>query len=283
MDQPIPASRGAQNWNSPMDNNAKRNPDEPGRLTGTQSIERALLLLREIAAHNRSGSRLLDLAQRTGLQRPTVHRMLKCLSHEGMVQQDAETHRYYLGSMAFELGLTAAPRFNLREVCHPAMARIAEATGDTVFLTQRSGLDAVCIDRHEGTFPIKTFTLDIGMRRPLGVGTGSLAIVAALPDDEIQSIINNNQSRYEEYGVIGATLLAQAKKAQKQGYSMREAPTLAGVRSVGHAIKNQSGIPFAALSVSTISSRMTEKRVMEIASLLKNEVRMVEKQLVNSI
>ena len=71
--------------------------------------------------------------------------------------------------------------------------------------------------------------------------------------------------------------------ALAQGLSSWSAPTLAGVRSVGHAIKNQSGIPFAALSVSTISSRMTEKRVMEIAALLKNEVRMVEKQLVNSI
>ena len=257
----------------------KKSSDDPTRLTGTQSIERALLLLREIAAHNRAGSRLLDLATRTNLQRPTVHRMLKCLAHEGMVQQDPDTHRYYLGSMAFELGLTAAPRFNLREISHPGMVRIAEATGDTVFITQRSGLDAVCIDRHEGTFPIKTFTIDIGMRRPLGVGTGSLAIVAALPDEEIQTILSRNQPRFEEYGVSGATLLVQARKAQKLGYSMREAPTLAGVRSVGHAIRNQSGIPFAALSVSTISSRMSEKRVIEIAALLKNEARLIERQL----
>ena len=148
------------------------------RLTGTQSIERALTLLREIAAHNRGGSRLLDLATRTALQRPTVHRMLKCLASESMVQQDPDTHRYFLGPMVFELGLTAAPRFNLREICHPALTRIAEATGDTVFLTHRSGLDSVCLDRREGTFPIKTFTLEIGMRRPLGVGTGSLAILS---------------------------------------------------------------------------------------------------------
>ena len=262
---------------------ANKPADESGRLTGTQSIERALLLLREIAAHNRTGSRLLDLATRTSLQRPTVHRMLKCLSHEGMVQQDADTHRYYLGSMAFELGLTAAPRFNLREIAHPGMVRIAEATGDTVFLTQRSGLDTVCIDRHEGTFPIKTFTLDIGMRRPLGIGTGSLAIVAALPEEEIQVIINSNQARFEEYGMPSTTLMTQAKTAQKLGYSMREAPTMAGVRSVGHVIRNQSGTAFAALSVSTISSRMTEKRVIEIAALLKNEARLIEKQLSNAM
>jgi DNA-binding IclR family transcriptional regulator len=257
----------------------KTGADEATRLSGTQSIERALTLIREIAAHNRSGSRLLDLATRTGLQRPTVHRMLKCLALENMVQQDSETHRYYLGPMVFELGLTAAPRFNLREICHPSMSRIAEATGDTVFLTQRSGLDSVCVDRHEGTFPIKTFTLEIGMRRPLGVGTGSLAILSALPDEEVREIVTANAPRLPEYGLSPSSLLAQVKKAQKLGYAVREMPSLAGVRSIGHALHNQSGIAFAALSVSAISSRMNEKRVAELATLLRTETRLVEKQV----
>ncbi len=251
------------------------------RLTGTQSIERALTLVREIAAHNRGGSRLLDLATRTGLQRPTVHRMLKCLAAENMVQQDSDTHRYFLGPMVFELGLTAAPRFNLREICQPALSRIAEATGDTVFLTHRSGLDSVCLDRREGTFPIKTFTLEIGMRRPLGVGTGSLAILSALAEEEIQRVVTSNSGRLPEYGLNSAALLAQVKRSQKLGYALREVPGLAGVRSVGQTLRNQSGIAFAALSVSTISSRMSEKRATEVAVLLKNESRQIERQLAN--
>ncbi len=248
-------------------------------LTGTQSIERSLTLLREIAAHNRGGSRLLDLANRTGLQRPTVHRMLKCLAAENMVQQDPDTHRYFLGPMVFELGLTASPRFNLREICHPALARLAEATGDTVFLTQRSGLDVVCLDRQEGAFPIKTFTLEVGMRRPLGVGTGSLAILSSLPEEQIQKIVSANAVRLAEYGLNAGLLLAQVKRAQKLGYAMREVPGLAGVRSVGQVVRNQTGVAFAALSVSTISSRMSEKRLAEVALLLKNETRQIEKQL----
>jgi DNA-binding IclR family transcriptional regulator len=259
----------------------KSTHDEVARLSGTQSIERALTLMREIAAHNRVGSRLLDLASRTGLQRPTVHRMLKCLTLENMVLQDPDSHRYYLGPMVFELGLTAAPRFNLREICHPAMNRIAEATGDTVFLTQRSGLDAVCVDRQEGTFPIKTFTLEIGMRRPLGVGTGSLAILAALSDEEVRHVVNANAPRLPEYGLTPSSLLGQVKRAQKLGYAVREMPSLAGVRSIGHALHNQSGMAFAALSVSAISSRMSEKRVIELATLLRNETRLVEKQVAN--
>ena len=199
--------------------------------------------------------------------------MLKCLTFENMVQQDPETHRYYLGPMVFELGLTAAPRFSLREICHPAMSRIAEATGDTVFLTQRSGLDAVCLDRQEGTFPIKTFTLEIGMRRPLGVGTGSLAILSALSEDEVKHVDLDQHAPASRVRPHADEPARPGKRAQKLGYAVREMPSLAGVRSIGHALHNQSGVAFAALSVSAISSRMNEKRVTELATLLRNEAR----------
>lgn len=251
-----------------------------GKLSGTQSIERALTLMREIAAHNRSGSRLLDLATRSGLQRPTVHRMLKCLTAENMVQQDPDSHRYYLGPMMFELGLTAAPRFNLREICHPALTRIAEATGDTVFLTQRSGLDTVCLDRHEGVFPIKTLILEIGMRRPLGVGSGSLAILSSLPEEEIRHIVGVNAPRLGEYNGLNATaLMSLVRKTQKLGYSLRDGSGLAGVKAVGCVIRNSSGVPFAALSLSAISSRMQDKRVVEIVDLLQSETKLIEREL----
>ena len=85
--------------------------------------------------------------------------------------------------------------------------------------------------------------------------------------------------RLPEYGLNGGTLLTQVKRAQKLGFAMREMPGLAGVRSVGQALRNQGGVPFAALSVSTISSRMSEKRAAEIATLLKSETRQIERQI----
>jgi len=46
-------------------------------------------------------------------------------------------------------------------------------------------------------------------------------------------------------------------------------------------LRNQSGMAFAAVSVSTISSRMSEKRAAEVAQLLKSESRQIERQLAN--
>ncbi len=59
--------------------------------------------------------------------------MLKALVAEGMVSRDDRARRYRLGTLVFELGLVAAPQFNLRELCAASLQRLAEATGDTAF------------------------------------------------------------------------------------------------------------------------------------------------------
>src|SRR5512145_2409208 len=108
-------------------------------ISGTQSIHRAIVLLRAIASRGRAGSRLLDLAKHAKLTPPTAHRILRCLVAENIVAQDPDTHRYLLGHLVFELGLAAAPQFNLRQIVEPSLRRVAEKTGDTAFLIARSG------------------------------------------------------------------------------------------------------------------------------------------------
>ncbi len=47
----------------------------------------------------------------------------------------------------------------------------AAATGVTVFASVRDAMAAICIGRAIGRFPIRTLTLGVGDRRPLGVGS----------------------------------------------------------------------------------------------------------------
>jgi DNA-binding IclR family transcriptional regulator len=248
--------------------------------SGTQSIQRAARLLRELAARNRQGMRLIDVAHSSGLQRPTVHRMLKCLAAENLVSQDPQSRRYYLGPLVFELGITAGPRFNIRDLCTDALDRIAAETGDTVFLTIRSGDDSLCVDRREGSFPIKAFTVDVGVRRPLGVGAGSLAILTALPEEEIEEIVARIASRLPAFGRLSASeLLGLVKRARKQGYVLNDVRTLPGVTAIGVPIFDVNGRPVAAISVSAITPRMTAPRQRELADVLRREIRAIERRL----
>ena len=73
---------------------------------GTQSIERAALILREIATRGVAGGGLWDLADRCELDRGTTHRILGALVRKRLIEQRASDRRYFLGPLVFELSVT---------------------------------------------------------------------------------------------------------------------------------------------------------------------------------
>lgn len=241
---------------------------------GTQSIHRAVTVLRELASHGRKGARLIEVADALRLERPTAYRILKGLMAQGMVSKDAETRCYRLGHLVYELGLAASPHFNLKEICGPALARIAGKSQDSVYLTVRSGLDAVCIDQIEGTYPIQARTLDIGGRRPLGCGAGGLALLLELPDDEIERVIAINSPRFPAVGRITPERMREAiRKSRKAGYAVNEEDILPGVTGIGVALRPTQGRAYAAISLAGISARFEGRRRAELVAMLQKEAR----------
>ncbi len=241
---------------------------------GTQSVHRAVTVLRELSSHGMQGTRLVEIADALQLERPTAHRILKGLMAQGMVRRDPATKRYRLGHLVYELGLAASPHFNLRETCQPALHRVAKKTQDSVFLTVRSGLDAVCIDRLEGSYPIQTRTLDIGGRRPLGCGAGGLALLLELPDDEIERVIEINAPRFPPAGRMTPERMRDAvRRSRKAGYAVNDEDMLPGISAIGVPIRPSQGRGYVAISIAGISARFEPKRREDLAQILLTEAR----------
>lgn len=255
-------------------------PSTPGisaRPSGTQSIERAASILREIASYSEQGLRLAELSTHLKLERPTIHRILSCLIREGLVMQDPVTRHYLLGHGLFELGLTAATQFKLQTLCRPSMERLAQATGEIAFLTIRSGRDAISIDRVEGGAPVDAPAIEIGVHRPLGVGAGSLALMMLLPDDEIERICDLNAKRLLKFGGLSTLkLLKIIRQSQEIGYAMHDSSLIPGFSGVGTVIRDSKGAPLCALSVTLVTSRVETHRHQEIISMLRKESRTIQ-------
>lgn len=242
----------------------------PGAPVGTQSIDRAVALLRLIANHGAGGARLTDLAAGTGLVPPTARRILKRMAEHRLVAQDPSTQRYSLGALTYELGLATTFRPQIVASLRPVMERIAKSLGDTVYLMVRSGAEAVCIDRVEGSFPIKALTLDVGGRRPLGIGPAGLALLASLPDTDIAHALDAHRHAYVKLHNLPADrLLADVARVRKQGYAVRQDAITAGVAGIGMAVPNGGATPFAAISIAMISARFNEQRLAECIELMR--------------
>ncbi|HHG5368161.1 TPA: IclR family transcriptional regulator [Pseudomonas aeruginosa] len=239
--------------------------------TGTQSVGRALEVLRLISNQNRDGMRLSEVAERCELSKPTAHRLLRELTSSGLVILGAG-HRYHLGQFAYELGLVASARFHVRDVCAPHLERIAHDTGDTVFLVMRSGFDSFCLARYTGDYPIKVFSVEVGNRQPLGVGAGGLALLSYLPESVRREALDYNDARLKTYnGLSSDALESLIRTTREHGYSEIANFAVPGVSGVGVPVLDRVGQPIVAMSVTTISSRMTSDHKRRVLSVMNRE------------
>jgi DNA-binding IclR family transcriptional regulator len=243
-------------------------------------VHRTVALLRLLATADESGLRLKDIADSVGLPRPTVHRILASLIAEGMVERNDAAKSYRLALDLFVLAARAGNPMNLRELCRPVLLRLAGSLGETIFLLVRSGFDAVCIDRTAGLLPIRSFTRDIGGSVMLGIGQGSMAILAHLTKAEQDEVIRYNLPRMREFsGFDEAFLRAEIARVRALGFSDGAQGLIPGMAGLGVPIFTPDRRAVAALSVGSTTDRMTPERNAVIAEMLLTEARQIGAKL----
>jgi len=250
-------------------------------VRGAQLVSTAAHVLRTLASAPPEGWRIADLVERTDLDRSALARIVSALCLEGLAMKTTSDRRYSLGPLAFELGMSAAQRFPLAAAADASMRRLAERTGDTCFLMVRSGEDAVCIDRREGTYPVKALTIEIGDRRPLGAAAASLALLMHMPAHECERYLTAHADRLTRYGMLTADVVRRMlARSHRLGYALNHDNILPHVSAVGVAIPPRLGIPYAALSVTALTSRMMAgDRRETIVRWLQEESRAIAAQL----
>jgi DNA-binding IclR family transcriptional regulator len=157
-------------------------------------------------------------------------------------------------------------------LAQPVIRRIADATADTVYASVREGIAAVCVGREIGAFPIRTLTLEVGDRRPLGVGSGALALLAFLPDDEIEQMLQKNAAWIGQFpGYSPAYLKDAVAEARRYGFSFVDGRRIPGMNAIGVPVRDGTGQIVAALSVAAIVDRVSGDRISELAGILHRE------------
>ncbi|TDR93506.1 IclR family transcriptional regulator [Enterovirga rhinocerotis] len=238
---------------------------------GAQTIQRAVSLLREVSASRGRGARLTALAEAAELPVPTAHRLLAALTREGLLERDAATRGYRLGSLLYEFGLAASPDVDIRRLCASALQRLASETGDCAYVNARSGRDALCLDRREGSFAVQAAPVRIGNRRPLGVGSGALALLAILPSEEVDAVLESNARRYRRHGMSVDRVRVAVEATRARGFAVTTGRIVARFRGVALAVGNGvNGVPVA-LSVIAADERLDAPRIDRVVALLRRE------------
>lgn len=229
------------------------------KASDSSSIQKVCRILRALSVPD--ALRLADVCAATGLNKATVLRLLDALADEGFVERDEATKRHRLGEAAMMMGLAAQGRDRLRDRARPWLMRLAGLCGDTVILSVRSGAQALCVDRESGSYPIRANYLDVGSRRPLGVGAGSLALLAWLPDAEVDAVLADSMAAIAaRYPRIDEALLREKiAESRRQGFTLLLDVVVERMGGIGVPILGADGRPIGALSIAALNERLTDR------------------------
>lgn len=221
-----------------------------------QSVARSLALLEAVASESEVG--LVELAQRTGLQPSTAHRLLSTLIECGYVVQNARTSRYRLGHKVVELTGSAEQRLRrLRAVVRPHLETLRDLTDETTNLVVLDRFNAIYVDQCESSRAVRMFA-EIGRTVPAHASASGKAMLAFSTDGVVERLC----ARASLEALTSQTLTdperlrLELARVRARGYAVDNEEFEEGVVCVAAPIFTSGGAVLAAVSVSGPAGRM---------------------------
>jgi IclR family KDG regulon transcriptional repressor len=209
----------------------------------------------ELCAH-------LDLAE------SRLDRFLGAMEQQGILTQDARHGHWRPGPRLATWGCRAARATGLVDVAQAEMAALVAATSETVVLTAYRDGAVICVDKIESRQSIR-LVWDKGALRAPHAGASSKVLMAYLPPDEIQAIIN--KSGLPSVCVHTITepegLLAELAKIRTCGYATSIEETHHNAWGIAAPIRGRDGSVVSALGVAGPTSRFSPERTQECVAL----------------
>src|ERR1700688_1351608 len=246
---------------------ADNNPDP--RDGGVQSVDRALLII-ETLAEDDEGYRLSDLAVRSGLSTSTVHRLLATLEKRRFVQFDRYESKWHVGAQSFAVGATFTRRRNFTAQAMPFLRKLRDQTRETANLAGVDDGFIIVLTRMESREIMRSLTKVGGRVAMVASGVGK-AVLATYSDQDVQaSISRQGMPRLTEKSIVRpGELFKELETIRRQGYAVDDEEARMGLRCVAAVVYNDCGEPLAAISVSGMTSRVTDDRLPALGTVVR--------------
>lgn len=150
------------------------------------TVSRAIAVLRALAeATGDLGNN--EIARRTRINPSTVSRLLATLAADEMVSRVPDTGRFRLGPRLVELGNAALARVDMRQICHPHLVALTEATGETSTLSVPHDEGTITVDFVQSPSSVRSVAQVGRPSIPHATATGKvfLAYAGALPPEPL--------------------------------------------------------------------------------------------------
>lgn len=225
-------------------------------MSTVQSIDRAFSVLRALAA---GPAGVTDIADRVGLPKSTVSRLLSTLEELGAVEQVSAGGEYRVGWTMIELAAAARPGRSLISLARPHLAELTRLTGEAAGISIPDGSDMLYLDQltPDSELQVRDWT---GHRIPMYAVPSGHVVLAA--DDALAKRVTEGPLEVFTPHTITdpAALLQRLQQVRDDGYAWALEEFAVGLNSVAAAIRTTDGRVVASLHVYGPASRFPGDR-----------------------
>jgi IclR family pca regulon transcriptional regulator len=245
-------------------------PDaDENSLSGSfvQSLARGLAVIDAFDADHPALT-LMEVSRRTGINRAAARRFVLTLAQLGYLR--AEGRNFVLTSKVLNLGYAYLSALGLPELAVPHLRVLAEAVGESSFLSILEGDETVCV----ASVPMRriwSISLNVGTRLPAVAMASGRVLLAAKGDDWLDGYLASRDIRQFTTRTIvdRKALHAELALVREQGWALVDREFEEGVRTMAVPVRDRSGTVIAAVSVSKlVGTSDNESAVAEILPLL---------------
>jgi len=232
-------------------------------------LKKTFQIVEEFAKNEGKPLGITELSKRLTLPKSTVFHIVHTLHNYRWLERLDDSKKYVLGLRFFELGNLVQANSRLRQIALSHLEKLRKDTNETVYLVVYDQGEIVYLECLESQLRLRARPV-YGIRVPLHCTSLGKAIMAFLPDEEVQNIIR-------EKGLVGFTdktitkkeaLEKELKEIRKTGYAIDWGEHEEGVRCIGTPIYNYLGKAFAAISISGPDFRFTKEKIKEFVPLV---------------
>lgn len=231
-----------------------------------RSVERAISILFAVADSD-APLGLSELSRVVGLDKATSLRLIATLEHMGLIRQEDRTRRYILGTGVNRL--IDALHADVRQLCRPHLERLVRATGETVCLSMRRGLERFVAEAVHAEYEL-CIAPAIGTASPIYTGAPGKCFLAYMSEADVEEVIQATGLKPLTKATITdpERLKRQLKLVRRQGYAISQGETLVGGASCAAPVFERSGNMIATVDLRGPQLRLDRLKLAQLAPLV---------------
>ena len=248
-------------------------------MARNSAVRRVAKILKSFSAETPEMG-VTELATKLDLAKSVIHGDLATLVEENILEKGKDTGRYFLGGEIYRLGQAVSKQMTLKRVAFPVMERLSKITMETITLGGWVNFTPTCIERINSIQPLK-FSVELGSWFPLHAGSVGKILLAFLPDEERERMIEKIElTRYTENTITEISVLIKTlQEIRKNGYAVSIGERWVDVVSIGAPIRNYNGNVTAVLSIGGPKSRFKEEKMAGFIQLVSEGTREISLKL----